>query len=100
MKHESSSDLLSAAPAGDSNASSNRTRLVNKSNLLTVTALASSLLLVGFLLWRGYAGGDPLEVIIAAVVALIIVAVALGSALDLQRQVRTGGSSCGSPRHA
>ena len=88
MKHDSRSDLLSAAPAGESNASSNRTRLVNKSNLLTVTALASSLLLVGFLLWRGYAGGDPLEVIIAAVVALIIVAIALGSTLDLRRQVQ------------
>jgi len=63
-------------------------KILNRSNLLTVTALLMSLALVGILLWRGMARGDQVEVITAAVGALIIVAVALGSAFDLQRQVQ------------
>ncbi|MFM9842639.1 MAG: PAS domain-containing sensor histidine kinase [Dongiaceae bacterium] len=77
--------MRKALPPG---ASVGRTRLIDNSNLLTVTGLTFSLGLVGFLLWRGLAGGDPIEVVIAAVVALLIAAIALGSAMDLQRQVR------------
>jgi PAS domain S-box-containing protein len=91
VKDEARRELLSAAlarKADPSGVTGGRTRLVDNSNLLTVTGLVFSLGLVGFLLWRGLAGGDQIQVVIAAVVALLIAAVALGSALDLQRQVR------------
>jgi hypothetical protein len=92
---EPNSEWVQPAPAGrpwglgaSSAAGRPRARSINKSNLLTVTGLTFSLGLVSFLLWRGMAGGDQVEVIIAAVVALLIAAIALGSALDLQRQVK------------
>jgi len=75
-------------PALGAAAADHSSKLKDKSNLLTVTALSLSLAVVGFLIWNGLADGDQVEVIAAAVVALIIVAVALGSAFDLQRQVQ------------
>jgi PAS domain S-box-containing protein len=61
-------------------------RRIDKSSLLKVTALAFSLGLVGILLWRGLVSGDQVEVTTAAIVALLIAVIALGSARDLQRQ--------------